>query len=686
MPRSRCSLLLRLVLCATSLIALTSALVWADDGGVRPKPKGTAPTIDAVYVSTAPVIDGKLDDACWQQAARLEGFACTDIAAPPEETLGYVCTDEWNLYLSVVCTDRTPEDIVATETRRNGDFGRDDFVVVALDPWHKHTELYQFIVTARGTQAETIPGGSATKIEWRGDWSGAATRTETGWQAEFAIPYSILPYAPGQGTFGLAIGRAFAKENTMALHPDMGKVTDLKLSDDLVGLRLPSNAPRPVVMSYSTFDSASLGGQSAKSGVDVQYKLRNGLTALGSVNPDFKQIEDVVEPVSFSYTERYLPDLRPFFVTGQDGFLPREHLLYTRRISLFDTGAKLFGTVGSDTVGLLDTSTHVTEGGQNVLAGSWRRQFNGDDYAKLLLVSDRRSGDPGLVGYGGLAYGLDVAHKRSTATGTDSIWGVFYFADSEESGRGAAYSVGGYHDRGSGKLHYDWMTRLATDDFTPSVGYYPDVNNIGGAFTLGRWTRLEGGALESRSWNLQAAHYAYLDGSGMLDATAASSYSWGWRDGRSLDVGLNVGKLHNFDSADGFTAYGWNNKDVYRRGSLQLTHGNRAGGRYSYLSCAQGLKPAEKLAARLGVEYGTLVGSPESDGRWFQGVLTTSYDLTSERSLGARAIFRGDGVTGYAAYRQVVRRGLDIYVLLGDPRSDQTGFSSRVMVKLIRTL
>jgi hypothetical protein len=25
-------------------------------------------------------------------------------------------------------------------------------------------------------------------------------------------------------------------------------------------------------------------------------------------------------------------------------------------------------------------------------------------------------------------------------------------------------------------------------------------------------------------------------------------------------------------------------------------------------------------------------------------------------------------------------------VLLGDPRSDQTGFSSRVMVKLIRTL
>ena len=114
---------------------------------------------------------------------------------------------------------------------------------------------------------------------------------------------------------------------------------------------------------------------------------------------------------------------------------------------------------------------------------------------------------------------------------------MFYFANSQESGQGAAYSVGGFHDRGSGKLHYDWMTRLATDDFNPSLGYYPDVNNIGGAFTVGRWDWLEGGALESRAWNLQAAHYAYLNGSGVLDATAAATYSWGWRDGRSLDVG-----------------------------------------------------------------------------------------------------------------------------------------------------
>ena len=667
------------------LLGAATAGVSAD--GAASKAARTAPTIDAVYTKTPPVIDGKLDDECWSQASRLEGFTCPGVdTPPPDETIGLVILDEKYLYVGSICKDQTPDDISAKETRRNGDIGRDDSVALALDPWHRHNDFYQFTVTAAGTQAEQIPGGSATKIEWRGDWRGAAVRTADGYQVEMAIPLAVLPHAPGQNTFGLALIRNWAKENLAAICPDTGRNVDTKLVYDLVGLRLPKAASRPTIMSYSTFDSAGVGGNVAKAGVDVQYKLRNGLTALGSANPDFKQIEDVVEPVSFSYTERYLPDLRPFFVTGQSGFLPREHLLYTRRISMFDAGVKLFGTVGSDTIGLLDTTTHVAEGGQNVFAGSWRRQFSDEVNAKFLLVSDSRSGDPDKVGYGGQAYGLDVSHTHATAQGSDSIWGVFYFANSQESGQGAAYSVGGFHDRGSGKIHYDWMTRLATDDFNPSLGYYPDVNNIGGAFTVGRWDRLEGGALESRAWNLQAAHYAYLNGSGVLDATAAATYSWGWRDGRSLDVGLNTGRLHNFDSQDGFAAYGWNNKDLYRRGSIFVTHGNRAGGRYSYLSCGQGFKPAEKLAATVGLEYGTLVGSPEDDGRWFQGVLTTSYDITPERSLGARLIARADGVTGYAAYRQVVRRGLDIYVLVGDPGSDQSGFSPRVMVKLIRTL
>lgn len=37
----------------------------------------------------------------------------------------------------------------------------------------------------------------------------------------------------------------------------------------------------------------------------------------------------------------------------------------------------------------------------------------------------------------------------------------------------------------------------------------------------------------------------------------------------------------------------------------------------------------------------------------------------------------------FATYRQVVRRGMDVYVLLGDPNPEHTGVTNRVILKLI---
>jgi len=645
-----------------------------------PKAERSAPVIDAVYTNTPPAIDGKLDDACWSQASRLEGFTCPGVDTPaPEVTLGLIILDEKYVYAAFICKDRTPDDISAKETRRNGDVGRDDWVVLFLDPWHKHNDFYQFTVTAAGTQAEMIPGGSATKIEWRGDWRGAAMRTPEGYQVEMAIPLALLPHPPGQNTFGLAIARNWAKENIVAICPDTGRAVDTKLLYDLVGLRLPNTVIRPTIMSYSTFDSAGAGGNVAKAGVDIQYKLHSGLTALASANPDFKQVEDSVEPVSFSYTERYLPDLRPFFVTGQDGYLPREHLLYTRRIEQFDTGVKLFGTVGDDTIGILDA---YTQGKQNAFAASWKHRFGPDNSAKLLLVSDLRS-DPGT---GGLAYGLDMSHHHTTAQVNDGVWALMYHADSREEGAGSVYSAGGYHDRGSGRLHWDWMTRFATESFKPTLGYYPDINNYGASFSVGTWRRLEKGSLESREWHVGASYYPFLDGSGVMDKTVSPGYSWSWRSGRMLGVGLTRGTQYNFDSSDASLVYGWNSKDLYENGRAVLVKGSRAGGRYSYLELGQGLRPAGKLSVRLAAAYDSLTGTTDSDGHNFQGILTSSYDITAERSIGLRLIARNTGVTAYAAYRQVVRLGMDAYVLLGDPDPNLTHFSPRLMVKLIRTM
>jgi hypothetical protein len=670
-------------LLATAILGTLSAtIVWtAEDAAAPSSGAYQPPTVEIVYVDPAPIIDGQLDDECWSQAARLEGFFVPDLEQPvPEETIALICADDTALYVAVICRDRSPEDIVSNETRRNGDIWDDDIVTFDVDPWHGHINMYSFQVTPRGTQCEDIPGGSATKIEWRGDWTASACRTPEGWQAEMAIPFAILRYPPGQDTFGVAIWRHFAQEQLWCAYPDMGRIYEQSLTANLVGLSPPAFAPRPLLMPYLTMDLGDFVGRRFDTGLDIQYSMPSGLTALASINPDFKQIEDVVEPISFSYSERYLSDPRPFFTTGQWGFLPREHLLYTRRIADFDAGLKLFGTVGRETIGLLNASTF---GAENALAGAWRHQLDDQTYAKLLFVSHRLAGQPN-----NFAYGLDTGHTWRRPNGNDDLWLVLYQSQTQGAESGGAYAIGGQgsRSRGDGNFDYDWSVISVTEAFNPSLGYYPNTNYIGGDLGFGHWRRFEEGPIESRGWWISGRQHPYLDGSGMFQSAFSPSHWWTWRSGRHLSLGIDRSRRENQDSSGAYVYYAWNTRDTYREGSISVERGVRDGGTYTYYNLDQAVRPRDQLSLRLNAEY-THLSEPAADaGHDYQAVLTTSYDITPERCLAARGIWRDAGFSAFASYRQVVRRGMDAYVIIGDPDPDRTGFAERVVFKLIWVL
>jgi len=648
----------------------------ARSGLAQEQPKQrTAPVVNAVYVDAPPVIDGGLDDPCWTRASRLEGFFVPSTnEAVPEETFGLICVDDKAIYVAVICKDRTPADIKATETRRNGHIWQDDVAEFGLDPWHKHDEMYSFRVTARGTQMEEIPGGSATKIEWRGDWTAAASRTADGWQAEMAIPFSILRYPPGQTTFGFTIGRHLAEESIWVSYPVMGKDWDSNLTADLVGLNPPPYHPRPIFMPYVTVDAGDFVGRRFDTGLDVQYRMINGLTGLAALNPDFKQIEDVVEPISFSYTERYLEDQRPFFVTGQ-GYLPGDVMLYTRRIEDFDAGVKLFGTLDDETIGLMDA---ITYGVENSLAGEWGHKFNPDLNASLRFVSHRKEGEPNS-----LVYAFRLSRSWRCEEGSDDIRATFRQSQTQDGPGGACWEVGGGHWRGEGELNYDWEFQTATKNFDPPLGYFYDHNALGGRVGIGKWEHYEKGALSSQGWNLDTEYYPYLDGSGMLRTRLSPQRFWEWRNGRSLWLGFSRALEYDQDSSDAAISLGWNGKDLYHQGGLFVLKGVRASGDYGYLSFSQGFRPLKDCSVNLNTEYSRLQPPAEDAGHSCQTVLTTAYDLTSEKCIAARAIWRDGAFSAYASYRQVVRRGMDAYVIVGDPDPDRTGFATRLAFKLI---
>ena len=83
--------------------------------------------------------------------------------------------------------------------------------------------------------------------------------------------------------------------------------------------------------------------------------------------------------------------------------------------------------------------------------------------------------------------------------------------------------------------------------------------------------------------------------------------------------------------------------------------------------------------ASLGVEILRLTG-PKAEDTW-QSVISANYDLTDEKSISCRLVAGTRGTNFSAGYRQAVRRGMDVYLLFGDPNEEKT--QSRVILKLI---
>ena len=133
-------------------------------------------------------------------------------------------------------------------------------------------------------------------------------------------------------------------------------------------------------------------------------------------------------------------------------------------------------------------------------------------------------------------------------------------------------------------------------------------------------------------------------------------------------------------------SFSWNRNSLYGSGSLSATVGRRQGGRYRYFSLSQGAEIAPGWTASLAAE-GSILSAPAAHAATTtQVVLTTTYQLTPEKSLAARVVHRdGEGLNIFASYGQRMRRGMDVFVLLGDPDPETRNLGSRLAAKLLWT-
>ncbi|RLE36233.1 MAG: hypothetical protein DRJ61_01310, partial [Acidobacteria bacterium] len=174
----------------------------------------TERTVGAAAFSEAPRIDGILDDSVWSSASPATGFVQIEpqFGEPsPFRTEVLVGYTEEALFVAFRCFDPEPDQLSAAITSRDGDLQDDDSVTLLLDTFDDGRRAYFFATNTLGVQQDgkVADNGRVVDLKWDASWFSAASKTEEGWTAEFAIPFEILKFRGGENaTWGINAHRS----------------------------------------------------------------------------------------------------------------------------------------------------------------------------------------------------------------------------------------------------------------------------------------------------------------------------------------------------------------------------------------------------------------------------------------------------------------------------------------------
>ncbi len=634
-------------------------------------------TFTVAPCAAPPIVDGTLGDACWKTATHATGFFRYGGGRPfpaVQQTEAWICADKTRLYFAFRCLDDHPERIKAGEIKRNGNVGQDDFVGLDVDSQNSRRGFSTFIVTARGTQSETLEGGTAGNITWAGDWKSAVRRTKTGWTCEMAIPFALLRYPRGARAFGMVLYRQIARETSLEGWPYMppagvDNATEPQYLDEFTGFAPPFYTPRPTFLPYTLFTGGA--GNAARAGLDIKYPLSTTLTGVGTAYPDFQTIEQDVTTINFSYTEKFLSDQRPFFAEGA-GFLPPSDLFYSRRVGAVDQGIKVAGKQGAATIGLLGSHT-AGPNAQDSLALNLAQDIGLYSQAGIALTSDHVPGQPGNTVsrlYG--SYGLRRGPTRYTLTGFHTQ-SATQNSPMQNNPSGGNDQLEVYTSVPFGKPSFDAAYSDIGANFFSGLGFVPETDLRGGYASVNQYNQFDRGTLERYNVNVSASAYQHHTGGFFHNDLNASLYGQN-RVGYGLSVGADQSQREQFHDHTGNIALSWNRKTLYQRGSLGDVFGRQAGQPYNFLTLSQGVFVAQPFSLQLNLSRLKL-GSVSST----QTILTGTYRLNAVQTISGRVVSQGGADQGaglgtniYFSFSQQVRAGTDVFVLFGDPNSPKT--------------
>jgi len=485
----------------------------------------------AARTETPPKIDGALDDDCWKTATRLTTFRIGSqpgqglLASEQAEVL--VTSDGQALYFAFICHESEVGKIAAHQTQYDGSFDLDDFVALGFDVFCDQTRSYAFYVNPLGTRRDRRWGDD----RWNASWQSAAKVTKDAWTVEIAIPFSILTMPKGAKKFGFNCGRFLQRKSEFSTWKYTKNYSDREFAwAELTGFHIGS-ARRPdrylgYVVGSRRFEEP--GSTRGHVGGDWEHPLSSTSTAMLTLNPDWSQIEAAYSGIDFTYIERLLPEVRPFFVESLP-YLPTNILFYPQgRIYRFDEGLKLTGTEGRfrfGVLGMLGVQRFADVPSEDDLAARLWYDFSRETY---LNVSDVRSGTDNCTH-------VEFVHEHTGKINSRTV-AAYYHQSSDEPDLGGSEAYLRTYAQTE-----DWFGEVSWentgDNLRPALGRLPrpGIHRVSCQFS--RYFNPKPDTAWFETATASAAYTRRVDHQGNLDSEESSAWLW-VQQGPKLSFGL----------------------------------------------------------------------------------------------------------------------------------------------------
>jgi hypothetical protein len=482
-------------------------------------------------------LDGVLDEPQWKgnpSVIRLTQVEPHQGQPPTEETKVWLAYSEDALYIAVLCEDREPGRIIATEMRRDAILQDNDNLEIILDTHHDHRNAYYFSTNPAGALVDgRVTENQMAAMEWDGIWNVRTHIHENGWTAEFEIPFKTIGFKPGLPEWGFNISRFLSRrrETSRWASPSLDtQIFQVVKAGQITGIENPSQGAgldiKPFgilgftrdienrnVLTSAGRPGAALTDEVHKGGFDIFYRITANLVSSTTVNTDFAETEADTRQVNLTRFQLFFPEKRSFFLEdagifefarivpdGPPELAKGGDLLpfFSRRIGLVElysptsgmvgyevpirVGEKLTGKIGRFDIGFLDVQTgSYTEPdrvgqpgfrlpGRNLSVGRIKANFLNQSYVGAMFTN----GDPTGRTSNQMG-GIDAKLATSNFLNTGKNMSLMMFGTKTYTtglkGRDTAYGGHLSYPNDFLTLEYTWMN--IGDNYNPELGFVP---------------------------------------------------------------------------------------------------------------------------------------------------------------------------------------------------------------------